>query len=183
MIPPGLAFISISEKAWALAEQSRLPKFYFDVKKSRKSFAKHDTPFTPAHTLMEALSVSLEMIAEEGIDAVVARHARLAAAVRAGVQALDLPLYSTRPANALTAVLTEGIDAEDLRAKMQADGVFVAGGQEDAKGKIIRIAMMGYATESDVVNALQALERALKAVGYTFEPGTGVLAGQQELLK
>lgn len=183
MIPPGLAFISISEKAWALAEQSRLPKFYFDVKKSRKSFAKHDTPFTPAHTLMEALSVSLEMISAEGIDAVVARHARLAAAVRAGVQALDLPLYSTRPANALTAVLTEGIDAEDLRAKMQADGVFVAGGQEDAKGKIIRIAMMGYATESDVVNALQALERALQAVGYKFEPGTGVLAGQQELLK
>jgi len=182
MIPPGLSFMSVSEKAWKMAEDSTLPKYYFDILKARKSLAKNDTPFTPAHTLMGALDVSLDMIVEEGIDAVVARHARLAAAVRAGTRKLGLTLYSKSPANALTAVVFDNIDAEELRTKLKEDGIFVAGGQNEAKGRIIRIAMMGYAADADVMNVMSALERALKKMGCEFEAGCGVAAAQAALL-
>ena len=115
-------------------------------------------------------------------DAVVARHARLASAVRAGAEALGLSLYSQRPANALTAIVFDSVDAEELRAHLKEDGIFVAGGQNEAKGRIIRIAMMGYATEADVVNALSALERALVKMNVTIEHGAGVAAAQRALL-
>jgi len=182
MIPPGLSFMSVSEKAWALAEKATLPKYYFDARKARKALAKNDTPYTPAHTLIGALNVSLDMILKETIEAVVARHARLAAAVRAGVAALQLPLYSKRPANALTAIETPGMDAEVIKKELDKDGILVAGGQDEAKGKIIRIAMMGYANDADVMNALSALETVLKRVGYAFTPGAGVAAAQASLL-
>ncbi len=182
MIPPGLSFMSVSEKAWALAEKATLPKYYFDARKARKALAKNDTPYTPAHTVIGALNVSLDMILKETIEGVVARHARLAAAVRAGVAALKLPLYSQRPANALTAVETPGMDAEVIKKELDKDGILVAGGQDEAKGKIIRIAMMGYANEADVMNALASLEQVLQRVGYAFTPGAGVAAAQAALL-
>ncbi len=183
MIPPGLSFMSISEKAWAMAETARLPRYYFDLRKCKKSLEKGDTPFTPAHTLLEAVNVSLDMIVEETIERVIARHSRLADAVRAGTAALGLTLYSKSPANALTAVVFADIDAEKLRGCMREDGVYVAGGQNEAKGKIIRIAMMGYAADADVVNVIAALERALKKCGADFIPGAGVKAAQESLLK
>ncbi|RLD11245.1 MAG: aminotransferase [Chlamydiae bacterium] len=182
MIPPGLGFMSVSEKAWKLADESKLPKFYFDAKKARKSIAENNTPYTPAHTLLEALNVSLSMIVEEGIDNVIARHTRLANAVREGVKALGLKLYSKSPANALTAIEFDSIDAEELRKYLKAEGIFVAGGQNDAKGKIIRVAMMGYATESDVMNALSVLERSLLKVGMNIEPGKSLAAAQKVLI-
>lgn len=182
MIPPGLSFMSVSEKAWALAEKSTLPKYYFDARKARKALAKNDTPYTPAHTLIGALNVSLDMILKETIEAVVARHARLAAAVRAGIAALKLPLYSKRPANALTAIETPGMDADVIKKELDKDGILVAGGQDEAKGKIIRIAMMGYANDADVMNAVSSLETVLKRVGYAFTPGAGVAAAQAALL-
>ena len=182
MIPPGLSFMSVSEKAWKLADESKLPKFYFNAKKAKKSVADNNTPYTPAHTLLEALNVSLAMIDDEGIDNVIARHAKLASAIRTGVQAIGLKLYSKSPANALTAVEFDGIDAEEVRKHLKAEGVFVAGGQNDAKGKIIRIAMMGYATESDVMTALAALERALIKVGMNIEPGKSLAAAQKSLI-
>lgn len=182
MIPPGLSFMSVSEKAWALAEKATLPNYYFDARKARKVLAQNDTPYTPAHTLIGALNVSLDMILKETIEGVVARHARLAAAVRAGVAALKLPLYSKRPANALTAIETPGMDAEVIKKELDKDGILVAGGQDAAKGKIIRIAMMGYANDADVMNALSSLETVLKRVGYAFTPGAGVAAAQAALL-
>ncbi len=182
MIPPGLGFMSVSEKAWKLAESSKLPKFYFDAKKMKKSIANNDTPFTPAHTLIGALNVSLSMIIDEGIDAVVARHARLAEAIRQGAKALGLTLYSSSPSNALTAIVFDGIDAEELRKYLKAEGVSVAGGQNEAKGKIIRIAMMGYANEADVMNALSVLERALKKMGVEIESGKSLAAAQASLM-
>lgn len=182
MIPPGLSFMSVSEKAWALAEKATLPKYYFDARKARKVLAQNDTPYTPAHTLIGALNVSLDMILKETIEAVVARHARLAAAVRAGAAALKLPLYSKRPANALTAIETPGMDAEVIKKELDKDGILVAGGQDAAKGKIIRIAMMGYANDADVMTALSSLETVLKRVGYAFTPGAGVAAAQAALL-
>ena len=182
MIPPGLGFMSVSEKAWKLADESTLPKFYFNAKKARKSVAENNTPYTPAHTLLEALNVSLSMIADEGIDNVIARHARLANAVREGAKALGLKLYSKSPANALTAIEFDSIDAEELRKHLKAEGIFVAGGQNDAKGRIIRVAMMGYATESDVMNALSVLERSLLKVGMDIEPGKSLAAAQKALI-
>jgi len=183
MIPPGLAFLSISEKAWKLAETSKIPKFYFDVKKAKKSIAKNDTTFTPAHTLIGALNVSLSMIIDEGVDAVIARHARLADAVREGAKALGLTLYSSSPSNALTAIVFDGIDAEQLRNHLKTEGISVAGGQNEAKGKIIRVAMMGYANEADVMNALSVLERALNKMGVEIEPGKSLAAAQASLMK
>ncbi len=183
MIPPGLAFLSISEKAWKLAETSKIPKFYFDVKKAKKSIANNDTTFTPAHTLIGALNVSLSMIIDEGVDAVIARHAKLADAVRAGALALGLTLYSSSPSNALTAIVFDGIDAEQLRKHLKAEGISVAGGQNEAKGKIIRVAMMGYANEADVMNALSVLERSLNKMGVEIEPGKSLAAAQASLMK
>lgn len=182
MIPPGLSFLSVSEKAWRVTEDATLPRYYFDLRKYRSSLQKGDTPFTPAHTLLEALSTALDSIVSEGIDAVVARHARLAAAVREGARALGLSLYSQRPANALTALVFSDIDAEKIRSTLRDDGIYVAGGQNEAKGKIIRIAMMGYAADADVVNVLAGLERALQANGIAFQAGAGVQAGQASLL-
>ena len=183
MIPPGLSFMSVSNKAWALAETSKIPKFYFDARAARKSLAKNDTPFTPAHTLIGALNVSLDLILGEGVEAVLARHARLAQGVRAGVQALGLRLFSKRPANALTAIaVPEGVDAEKIISALKEDGIFVAEGQDAAKGKIFRVAMMGYAADADVVNALAGIERAMKKLGLAFTPGAGVAAGQRALL-
>jgi len=183
MIPPGLAFMSVSEKAWKLADESKLPKFYFDVKKAKKAADQNNTPYTPAHTLLEGLNVSLSMIVDEGIDNVIARHTRLADAIREGAKALGLSLYSKSPSNALTSIVFEGIDAEELRKHLKADGISVAGGQNEAKGKIIRIAMMGYATEADVMIALSSLERALNKMGVEIEPGKGISAAQASLMK
>lgn len=183
MIPPGLSFMSVSEKAWKLAASSKLPKFYFNATAARASLAKNDTPFTPAHTLIGALETSLDMILGEGIDAVLARHARLATAVRAGVQALGLALYSKRPANALTAItVPDGVDAGKIISALKEDGIFVAEGQDAAKGRIFRVAMMGYAVDADVVNALAGIERAMKKLGLPFAPGAGVAAAQRSLL-
>jgi aspartate aminotransferase-like enzyme len=183
MIPPGLSFLSVSPKAWKLAETLTLPKFYFNAAAARKSLEKNDTPFTPAHTLVGALNVALDLITEEGIDAVVARHARLARAVRAGAQALGLTLFSQRPANALTAIqVPDGVDAATIISALKDDGIYVAAGQDAAKGKIFRVAMMGYAVDADVVNALAGIERALQKNGVAFTPGAGVAAAQQALL-
>ena len=182
MIPPGLGFMSVSEKAWKLAENSKLPKFYFDAKKMKKSIANNDTPFTPAHTLIGALNVSLSMIIDEGVDAVVARHKKLADAIRAGALALGLTLYSSSPSNALTAIVFDGIDAEQLRKHLKEEGISVAGGQNEAKGKIIRVAMMGYANEADVMNALSVLERALNKMGVEIQPGKSLAAAQASLM-
>jgi len=183
MIPPGLSFMSVSEKAWKLAATSKLPKFYFNATAARAALSKNDTPFTPAHTLIGALGTSLDMILADGIDAVLARHARLAQSVRAGVQALGLTLYSQRPANALTAItVAAGVDAGTIISAMKEDGIFVAEGQDAAKGRIFRVAMMGYAVDADVVNALAGIERAMKKLGLPFTPGAGVCAAQKALL-
>jgi aspartate aminotransferase-like enzyme len=184
MIPPGLAFMSVSEKAWKMDESSKLPKYYFNAVKARKSLAKDDTPYTSAMTLVRALNVSLDMIINETVEGVVARHARLAEAVRQGVQALGLTLYSKRPSNALTAVrVPDNVDADKVISTMKDEGVFVAEGQDSAKGRIFRVAMMGYATDADVVNALSTIERAMKKLNMPFEPAAGIAAAQKALLK
>jgi aspartate aminotransferase-like enzyme len=186
MLPPGLAFAALSDKAWKLAEKSNLPKYYFDFKKELKNTKKNQSSYTPAISLFVGLREALHMIRKEGIEAVFRRHEKLAEATRAAVKALGLKLYAPdSPSNAVTAVkVPEGIDGEKLKALFfEKFGITVAGGQDRAKGKIIRIAHLGYYERLDMVMVISALEMLLKEMGYVFELGTGVKAAEEILLK
>lgn len=176
MTPPGLSFIALSDKAWARAEQATSPKFYFDLKKYRQAYGTDDTPFTPATTLVMALRKALTMIMAEGMENVYARHARLAFATRAAMNALGLTLFAARPSNAVTAVvMPEGINASQFVAKMRDDyGVVIAGGQGPVKAKVFRIAHLGNQTEFDILVGIAAIEKALMYFGYDFEIGAGI---------
>ncbi len=178
MIPPGLSFCSVSEKAKKMIATSSLPKYYFDIKKALKSLEKNDTPYTPAVTLMIGLAKALNMIKEEGIEEVIKRHRRLANAVRQAMKALGLELLSASPADSVTAVeVPEGIDGEALVKSIKENrGVWFAGGQAQLKGKIFRIATLGFMGDFDVIISISALELALKEAGYEFRVGSGVSA-------
>ncbi len=183
MIPPGLAFCGVSDKAWAVIERSRLPKFYFDFKAERRSLEKNQNAFTPAVSLIVALHESLAAIRTEGLPAVFARHDRLARATRAGVAALGLDLFAERPTPALTAVkVPPGVEASAIIKSLRtAHGITIAGGQTKVKGKIFRLAHLGYADDSDVIVCLAALERTLSDLGYPAKLGEGVRAAQEIL--
>jgi aspartate aminotransferase-like enzyme len=186
MLPPGLAFAALSDKAWKLAEKSNLPKYYFDFKKELKNTKKNQSSYTPAISLFVGLREALHMIRKEGIEAVFRRHEKLAEATRAAVKALGLELYAPdSPSNAVTAVkVPEGIDGEKLKALFfEKFGITVAEGQDQAKGKIIRIAHLGYYERLDMVMVISALEMLLKEMGYGFELGTGVRAAEEILMR
>jgi aspartate aminotransferase-like enzyme len=185
MLPPGLAFAALSDKALKFVERSDLPKFYFDFKKELKSAQKNQNSFTPAISLFVGLRESLSLIRKEGLEAVFQRHEKLAAATRAAVKALGLELYAPdSPSNALTAVkVPEGIQGGKLKNLFfEKFGITVAGGQDQAKGKIIRIAHLGYYERLDMVMVISALEMLLKEMGYAFELGKGVKAAEEILM-
>jgi len=186
MLPPGLAFAALSDKAWRVVEKSNLPKFYFDFKKELKNAQKNQNAFTPAISLFVGLRESLNLIRKEGLEAVFQRHDRLAEAIRGAVKALGLELYAPdSPSNALTAVkVPEGIQGGKLKNLFfDKFGITVAGGQDQAKGKIIRIAHLGYYERLDMVMIISALEMLLKEMGYPFELGTGVKVAEEILMK
>lgn len=186
MLPPGLAAVSVSPKAWKAYERSTLPKFYFDFEKYRSNIAKDTTPFTPAVSLVLGLNESLKMIIEEGLDNTIARHARLAAAARAGATAIGLKLFA--PAEGCGSAVTtiwvpESIDGKKLVSIMKNQfGVTVAGGQDHLVGRIIRIGHLGYFGDFDIVTTLVALEMALIKLGYEFDHGASVKAAQEVFL-
>lgn len=185
MLPPGLAFAALSDKAWKFVERSDLPKYYFDFKKELKSAKKNQSSYTPGISLFVGLRESLHLIRKEGLEAVFRRHERLAEATRAAVKALGLDLYAPdSPSNAVTAVkIPEGIDGERLKDLFfEKFGITVAEGQDRAKGKIIRIAHLGYYERLDIVMVISALEMLLKEMGYTFELGTGLKAAEEILM-
>jgi aspartate aminotransferase-like enzyme len=184
MTPPGLAFVSFDEKAWRMTERSTLPKYYLDLRKARESGEKGSTPFTPAITLIIGLRESLRMIAQEGFENVLARHARLARATRAAAEALGLELFAERPANTVTAIkMPDGIDGVKFVRMMRSKyGITYAGGQEKLKGKIFRIAHLGWMDEFDVLTAVGGLELGLKEMGYPVKPGAGVAAAMEALM-
>lgn len=184
MLPPGLGFLSISPKARKLVETSDLPKYYFSLKAALKAHEKDDTPWTPAVSLIMGLDAVLDIMLEEGLDNVLARHARLAKATREAVKAMGLELFSARPSNAVTAVkVPESVDGAALVKKMRDEqGVTIAGGQAQLKGKIFRIAHLGYMDEYDTISALAGVETVLSQLGYGIEFGKGV-GKAQELLK
>ena len=186
MLPPGLSFVALSDKAWKFVEKSNLPRFYFDFKKELKSAQKNQNSYTPAITLLVGLRESLKLIQKEGLEAVFQRHAKLAAATRAAVKALGLELYAPdSPSNALTAVkVPEGIPGGKLKNLFfEKFGITVAGGQDQAKGKIIRIAHLGYYERLDMVMVISALEMLLKEMGHALELGTGVRAAEVVLME
>jgi aspartate aminotransferase-like enzyme len=185
MMPPGLSFIALSDKAWRLADTSRLPKYYFNLKKERKTQAKNQSAYTPAISLIIALRESLALIEQEGLERIYRRHSLLAQATRAAVQAIGLELLAPQsPSAALTAVkLPAGIEDTALRKLLsQKYGVTIAGGQDHLKGKIFRIAHLGYMATFDVITAIAALEMALQELGYSLQLGAGVKAAQQILI-
>ena len=189
MLPPGLAVASVSEKAWKMVEESKIPNYYFSYKKTRKALKKKSpqNPFTPPVSLIIGLEVALNMMRDEGIDNVIKRHAVLAEAVRKGVQAIGLELYSPPEGrgNAVTPVkVPEGVDGGALVKMMSSEyGITIAGGQEHLKGKIFRIGHLGYFDRFDVTTTLAALEMVLSELGYKFELGKSLKAAEEVIIK
>jgi aspartate aminotransferase-like enzyme len=185
MLPPGLAFVSVSDKAWAAIEKSRLPKFYYDFLAYRKSLAEKTTPYTTAVSLVIAASEAIEMMLEEGLDNIYARHRNLAEACRAAVKAIGLQLFADEKhaSDLITAIKgPEGIDIEKVRKTMNLQyDIMIAGGQQHLKGKIIRIGHMGYVDGFDLIRTLIALELSLSQEGFPIEPGTAVSAALKVL--
>lgn len=186
MLPPGLGFISVSQKAWKLIESSKCPRYYFDLKAAGKAWESTDTPFTPAITLIIALCESLKMIKQDGLENVFLRHKKMAGATRAAVKALGLELFApTCASDVVTAIkVPQGIDGEKLVKTMRDTyGVTIAGGQAELKGKVFRIAHMGFIEEFDIIACIACLEKVLHQMGYKFELGGGVKAAEEVFLK
>ncbi len=185
-LPPGLALVALSEKAWRFADQSKCPHFYFDLKKERKNLANQTSAYTPAVSLVIGLRAVLKSFKEEGMDNVHKHHNRLARATRAATQALGLQSVAPdAPADSLTGVfLPDGIDGDKFVKSLRDDfGVTLAGGQDQWKGKVVRIAHLGYVDTFDTVIAIAAIEMALKKFGHPVELGKGVAAAQEILLE
>jgi len=181
MLPPGLAFVSVSEKAWKKIDATPVRSFYFDLRRYKKSHAESDTPFTPANTLIKAQRASLKRVRAEGIENLWARHAKIAAACRAGVAAMGLELFAERPNNALTVItVPAGVEGSATLKKLEKQyGYKLADGQDSMKNKIWRLSHMGYTDAFDVLGAVAALELVLLESGFKLEAGAGVAAFQK----
>jgi len=186
MLPPGLAFASVSDKAWKRNATSKMPRFYFNFKKERESLAKNQTNYTSAVSLIIGLNEAVKMLQAEGLENIFKRHALLANATREAVKAIGLNLYAKeRPSNSVTAIeAPAGVDGQEIyKTLRERYGVTGAGGQDKAKGKIFRLAHLGYAGPFDVITGIAALEMVLKSLGYPVKLGTGVGAAQELLMK
>ena len=186
MIPPGLSFLSVSDKAWGLIEKSKTPRYYFDLAKERKSQAKGESSYTPATTLVVALHAALEYIRKLGRENLVANAALLAEATRESARALGLRLFAEcSPANAVTSIRPpEGIDSGEIVKGMRTQfGAIVSNGQGSMRGQIFRLAHLGYYDALDLFASIAALEIVLVKLGNTVELGSGVRAAQQVYLR
>lgn len=186
MLPPGLAFVWLSGRAWAAAEASRSPRYYFDLRIERKSQAKNTTAWTPAISLVAGLKVALDMMRKEGLENIFGRHARLAAGTRAAFSALGLEIFpKDLLSESVSAVsVPEGVDGKAVPRLMQSEqGITIAGGQGHLTGKIFRIGHMGYVDESDVLTAIGGLEVVLAGLGHELTKGAGLAAAQEEFCK
>lgn len=185
MIPPGLGFVAVGPRAWDAYKTAKLPRYYLDLGKYRKDAAKNTTPFTPPVNLFFALQAALQMMRNEGLEAIFARHRRHTQATRAAIKALGLPLFAddAHASPAITAVIPSGVDAEQIRSVIRKRfDIVMAGGQDHLKGKIFRIGHLGFVSDRDILAALSALESALQELGYEqFSPGAGVAAAAKTL--
>jgi serine---pyruvate transaminase len=186
MLPPGLGFVALSDRAWKAVEANKgVREFYLDLAKYKKSIADDDTPFTPANTLIDALLVSLKMLKEETIEGVWKRTSTNAEAFRAGMKALGLELFSKSPADSVTAVrYPQGVSDKDFRGQLKSKhNIHVAGGQGSMEGSIFRVNHMGYTDAYDTLAVVAATEHVLNKLGHKVEFGKGVAAAQQVLAK
>ncbi|MEM9543667.1 MAG: alanine--glyoxylate aminotransferase family protein [Cyanobacteria bacterium P01_E01_bin.42] len=183
MIPPGLGFVAVGERAWKAYESATLPKYYLDLGLHRKATAKNSTAFTPPINLVFGLQEALRMMKEEGLENICTRHDRLRKATRAGVQALGLSLFGADEvaSPAVTAVMPADVEVEKIRSTMQQKfDISLAGGQNHLKGKIFRIGHLGFVCERDTLTVMAALEATLQELGQNnFTPGAGVAAANQ----
>ena len=185
MLPPGLAFVGVSEKAWKFADKATSPKFYFNFKKERESLAKNQTSFTSPVTLIIGLNESLKLLRAEGLENAFARHERLSRATREAIKALGLDMFTKEsPSYAVTAInAPAGIDGQEIYKNLRVKyGITAAGGQGHVKGKIFRIAHLGYAGAFDVITAIAGVEMVLKGMGHPVKLGTGVAVAQELLM-
>lgn len=180
MVPPGLGFVAVNARAWEAYKTAKLPRYYLDLGKYRKDAAKNTTPFTPPVNMFFALQVALRMMQAEGLENIFARHQRLKGATRAAVKALGLPLFAPdqSASPAITSVIPDRVDAEQIRAVMKKRyDIILAGGQDHLKGKIFRIGHLGFVSDRDILTAIGALEATLQELGHeSFTPGAGVAA-------
>lgn len=181
MTPPGLAFAALNQAAWQASENASLPKYYFDLRKAQQAGWDDSAPYTPAITFIAALQLALNRICTEGIRNVLARHARLAKAARSAAKSMGLQLFASNPANTLTSIrLPKQVDGTRfVRMMREKHGITIAGGQGKLRGKIIRIAHLGWMGENDIVLAIAALERGLSEIGQAVQLGAGVAAAQE----
>ena len=170
MVPPGLAFVSVSQEAWEAHRRSRMPRFYWDFSLAKKYFEIGQTPWTPAISVFYALDTSLDLMAQEGLANIFSRHARVGQRTREGVKSLGLSLFAeeSHASNTVTAVkLPEGIDGAKLLQKMREEhGIVLAGGQRELSGKIFRIGHLGWVTEQDIDIVLERLKLTLTELGF-----------------
>jgi aspartate aminotransferase-like enzyme len=177
MAPPGVAMVSVSERAWAAAAESKMPRFYFDLAKARKSLAGGETPWTPAVGVLFALDEALDMLESEGSEAIFARHEACARAARAGLTALGFKLFAD-PAHASRTVtaawVPDGVEWSALNREMRSRGLVLAGGQDRLNGKIMRIGHLGDVNVDSVLRAIEVVEQAAEAIGMDVEPAQAV---------
>ena len=181
MSPPGLAMVSVGERAWSASESAKMPRFYFDLGKAKKSLATGETPWTPAVGILFAMDVALDMLEREGYPQIFARHEACAAAARAGLVALGYPLFAD-PAHAsktvTSASLPEGVEWSTLNKEMRSRGLVLAGGQDWLNGKIMRIGHLGDVDVEDVLAAIDVIADASAAVGMSADKNAAVDAAR-----
>ena len=183
MLPPGLAFLAVSPKAWKVAESFQPPAYYLDIRRYRQALDKSDNPYTPAITLVAGLAKSLEMIKAEGLENIWARTAKIAHATRQAALAMGLKLFAADPVDSLTSICyPDGIGDKQFRSLLREKfGVWIAGGQADLSGRIFRISHMGHIDALDAVSVIAAVEQALIACGFQVTPGIGPAKAQEIL--
>lgn len=182
MLPAGLAFVAVSDKGWRTIEQNKAPRFYLDLSAYRKSLSKQTTPYTPAVSLLFGLQEVLNMLEEQGMEHVIARHRLMMEMTRAGIRALRLPLMTSDEAASPTVTSvygTEDFQVEALRQTLSDLNVTVAGGQQHLKGQIFRIGHMGYCEPGDILTVIATLEVALKKLNVPVALGQGIQAAEE----
>ena len=184
MMPPGLAFVAVNgEKAWNRIEKTRSPRYYFDLRAYKKKYT--DTPYTGAVNLVYQLNKALEMIEDETLEKIWNRHAIFANAMRKGIQAIGLKVFSKKPGNVLTAVtVPEDVDGiEFLRVTSKEYGMYFSGGQGKLAGKIFRVSNLGYVDRLDMISAMATIEMAMYKMGKHVPIGSGVKAVEEMLME
>lgn len=186
MLPPGLSFLALSDRAWKAHQQCHHPGYYFNFTRYQKSQLENTTPYTPATPQILGLDIALTLMKEEGLENITRRHARLSRMARAGVEALGLSPFVRDPALASPSVTSflppEGITVDAIRAGLKKQfGIVIADGQKELKGKIMRIGHLGHVSERDMLTTLSALEAVLVELGHTASAGAGVSAALKTL--